>query len=96
MRLLVILMMKNGQRKLEMNRDEFLKAVKEDPYQIENADEAFKKDKEIVLAAVKGNGSVLEYVHDSLKKDKEVLTIFLSPMIIKITSPEFAPVLVII
>ena len=42
-----------------MDRKEFLKAVKEDPYQIENADEAFKKDKEIVLTAVKGNGTCI-------------------------------------
>ena len=56
-----------------MNRDEFLKAVKEDPYQIENAEAAFKKDKEIVLIAVSQNGSVLEYAHASLKKDREVV-----------------------
>ena len=35
-----------------MDRKEFLQAVKEDPYQIENADEAFKKDKDILKAAI--------------------------------------------
>ena len=43
-----------------MNRDEFLKAVKEGPYQIENADEAFKKDKEIETR-INGSGDLPEF-----------------------------------
>ena len=57
-----------------MDRKEFLKAVKEDPYQIENADEAFKKDKEIVLAAVnQAGGDAIEFADKSLKKDKDIV-----------------------
>ena len=56
-----------------MTREEALKLVQEDGFELENLPEEFKKDKEIVLAAVECDGYALNCVDESLKKDREVV-----------------------
>ena len=64
----------------KMTREEALKLVKEDGFQLEDVAEEFKKDKEIVLAAINSikniaadSRTILEYASESLKKDKEIV-----------------------
>ena len=50
-----------------------LKAVKENGYALEHADESLKKDKSIVIEAVKQNGYALQYADESLKKNRSIV-----------------------
>ena len=50
-----------------MTREEALKLVQEDGWNLKNLPEEFKKDKEIVLAAVQQYGGALEYADESFK-----------------------------
>ena len=69
----------------KMTREEALKLVKEDGFQLEDVAEEFKKDKEIVLAAINSikniaadSRTILEYASESLKKEPVLLIIDLS------------------
>ena len=52
-----------------MTREEALKLVQEDGWNLKNLPEEFKKDKEIVLAAVQQDSYALRFADDSLKND---------------------------
>ena len=55
------------------NKNDALKAVKQNGLALEYASDELKNDKEVVLAAVKQYGRALEYASDRLKDDKEVV-----------------------
>ena len=52
-----------------MTREEALKLVQEDAWNLQDLPEEFKKDKEVVLEALQQDGFVFEYADDSLKND---------------------------
>ena len=52
-----------------MTREEALKLVQEDAWNLQDLPEEFKKDKEIVLAAVQQDSYALRFADDSLKND---------------------------
>ena len=51
----------------ELEREEFLKTVKRNPFVLGYAPAELKGDREIVMAAVKQNGRALEYASDALR-----------------------------
>ncbi|EFC44500.1 predicted protein [Naegleria gruberi] len=55
----------------EQTRDIVLKAVKQNGYALDYANESFKRDRELVLEAIKQNGYALRYADDSLRKDRK-------------------------
>ena len=59
--------------KIITDREEMLKAVKDNGYALRDADDTLKADREIVLEAVRDNGYALEYADDSLKTDRELV-----------------------
>ena len=59
---------------VEINIKEIvLKLVSENPFELENVAEEFKKDKDVVLVAVRGNGLALQFAHADLTKDEQVV-----------------------
>ena len=55
------------------NRNDVLKAIKNDPKALKNASKELRKDKEIVLKSIKYYPSSFEYASEELKKDKDVV-----------------------
>ena len=61
-----------------MTREEALKLVQEDAWNLQDLPEEFKKDKEIVLAALQAveHGELaLKYADESLQNDPDILAI---------------------
>ena len=58
-----------------MTREEALKLVQEDGFELDNLPEEFKKDREIVLAAVQGWEDALDYADESRQNDPDILAI---------------------
>ena len=55
------------------DKEEVLKAVSENGYELENASDELKADREIVLAAVQNDGRALQYASEELKADREIV-----------------------
>ena len=55
------------------DKEQVLKAVSENGFDLQYASDELKADREIVLAAVQENGYALEYADDSLKEDEDIL-----------------------
>jgi len=55
------------------DKEEVLKVISEDLYELENAPDALMADQEFVLAAVQQDGYALQYANDALKADREIV-----------------------
>ena len=63
----------NGDGNNKTDRDLALEAIKNDKFELEDADDTLKADREVVLGAVKSYGLALDYADDSLKADREIV-----------------------
>ena len=58
-----------------MDKEEALKLVEENGFELENLSGELKKDREVVLVAVQQNGNAIHFADEQYKKDKEVVLI---------------------
>ena len=70
------------------DKQEALKAVQIDGFQLEHMSDNLKNDKEIVLLAIDNNGNALKYASEALKNDKEFFLKILQMLIIRLQDSE--------
>ena len=58
-----------------MDKEEALKLVEDNGFELENLSGELKKDREVVLVAVQQNGNAIHFADEQYKKDKEVVLI---------------------